>query len=147
MARYISQKILDVGNNSTHNYRAWEIIPFFSKTENNSMKKIFQLGALALLPAGTHLYAHTPPTGTADEEIYTMAESPIAGTANALPGFNERGDAITRTSITTNSLSMFETLAARGDLVEYIESLDGVVDTAISLNDDGSVTMTVNQLR
>ncbi len=111
------------------------------------MKRIFQLSALALLPAGTNLYAQPPPTGTADEEIYTMAESPITGIANALPGFNERGEAITRTSITTNSLSMFETLAARGDLVEYIESLDGVVDTAIGLNDDGSVTMTVNQLR
>ncbi len=122
-------------------------IPTFLKAENNSMKKIFQLSALALLPAGTSLYAHLPPTDTADEEIYTMAESPIAGTANAIPDFNERGDAITRTSITADSLSMFETLAARGDLHEYIESLDGVVNTAISLNDDGSVTMTVNQLK
>ena len=111
------------------------------------MKKIFQLSALALLPASTNLYAHHPLTSTADEEIYTMAESPIAGTANAIPGFNERGDAITRTSITADSLSMFETLSARGDLIEYIESLDGVVDTAISINDDGSVTMTVNQLK
>ena len=111
------------------------------------MKKLFQLSALALLPASTNLYAHLPPTDTADEEIYTMAENPIAGTATAIPGFNERGDAITRTSITTDSLSMFETLAARGDLVEYIESLDGVVNTAVSINDDGSVTMTVNQLR
>ncbi len=111
------------------------------------MKKLFQLSALALLPAGTNLYAHLPPTDTADEEIYTMAESPIAGTANAIPDFNERGDAITRTSITADSLSMFEILAARGDLHEYIESLDGVINTAISLNDDGSVTMTVNQLK
>ncbi len=111
------------------------------------MKKIFQLSALALLPASTNLYATLPPTDTADEEIYTMAESPIAGTPNAIPGFNERGDAITRTSITADSLSMFEILAARGDLHEYIESLDGVVNTAISLNDDGSVTMTVNQLK
>lgn len=110
------------------------------------MKKIFQLSALALLPASSNLYAHHPPTGTADEEIYTMAESPITDTPNAIPGFNERGETITRTSITADSLSMFETLAARGDLNEYIDSLDGVVDTAISLNDDGSVTMTVNQL-
>lgn len=111
------------------------------------MKKLFQLSALALLPASTSLYAQLPPADTADEEIYTMAEDPVAGTANATPGFNERGDAVTSTSITTGSLSMFETMAARGDIAEFIESLDGVVDTAISINDDGSVTMTVKQLK
>ena len=47
----------------------------------------------------------------------------------------------------TNSLSMFEMLAARGDLLEYIELLGGVVNTDISLNDGGSVTMTVNQVK
>ena len=51
--------------------------PTFSKIESNSMKRIFQLGALALLPAGTNLYAPPPPTGTADEEIYTMANAAL----------------------------------------------------------------------
>ena len=104
------------------------------------MKTIFQLGALALLPASTNLYAHHPATDIADEEIYTMTDSFVADR----PG--KMGGDMIETSITADSLSMFETLAARGDLLEYLESLDGVVNTSISFNDDGSVTMTVNQL-
>ena len=111
------------------------------------MKKIFQLSALALLPASTSLYAHTPATDTVDDEIYTMTDSFAADTANTLPGFDETDNATTRTSITTDSLSMFEKLVARGDLLEYIELLGGELTTSISLNDDGSVTMTVSQLR
>lgn len=38
-------------------------------------------------------------------------------------------------------------LTVRGDLLKYIELLGGVVNTDISLNDDGSVTMTVNQVK
>lgn len=104
------------------------------------MKKIFQLGALALLPASTNLYAHHPAADTVDEESYAMIDSFVAN----IP--DETGAGITATSITTDSLSMFETLVARGDLLEYVESLDGVVDTSISFNEDGSVTMTVNQV-
>ena len=107
------------------------------------MKRIFQLSALALLPASTNLYAHHPASNAADEEIYTITDS---FAANTMPGFDETDDATTRTSITTDSLSMFETLVARGDLLEYIELLGGEVTTSISLNDDGSVTMTVNQV-
>ena len=29
----ISQKILDVGNNTTHNYHAWDIFPLFKDRE------------------------------------------------------------------------------------------------------------------
>ena len=111
------------------------------------MKKIFQLSALALLPASTNLYPQHPATDIVDEEIYTMANSLVADIPNAMPDFDEMGSGMTKTSITTNSLSMFETLAARGDLLEYIELLGGEVNTDISLNDDGSVTMTVNQAK
>ncbi len=104
------------------------------------MKKIFQLGALALLPASTNLYAHHPAADTVDEESYAMIDSFVANTPDKMAG------STTETSITTDSLSMFEALVASGDLLEYVESLDGVVDTSISFNDDGSVTMTVNQL-
>lgn len=111
------------------------------------MRKIFQISALALLPAGTNLYAHTTAVDTVDEDIYSMTDKFAADTPYAKPAFNEMGDAVTETSITIDSLSMFETLVARGDLLEYVEMLDGVVETSISLNDDGSVTMTVNQVR
>ena len=111
------------------------------------MKKIFQISALALLPASTNLYAHHPAADTVDANSYTMANSFVADIPNATPCFNEMDSGTIKTSITTNSLSMFETLAARGDLLEYIELLGGVVNTDISLNDDGSVTMTVNQVK
>ena len=110
------------------------------------MKKIFQLSALALLPASTSLYAHQPTADTVDEEIYTMVDRGAVNKPQAAPVFDEKGNGLSETSITINSLSMFETLAARGDLHEYVESLDGVVDTSISINDNGSVTLTVNQV-
>ena len=111
--------------------------------EFDPMKKIFQLGALALLPASTNLYAHQP---TVDKEIYTIIDHCTVNTPLAAPAFDEMGNGLTETSITINSLSMFETLVARGDLHEYVESLDGVVDTSISINENGSVTLTVNQV-
>lgn len=111
------------------------------------MKKIFQLSALALLPASTNLYAHQPAADTVDEEIYTMIDHSAGNAPHANPAFDKTANEKTETSITINSLSMFETLAARGDLLEYVESLDGVVDTSISINENGSVTMTVNRIR
>ena len=110
------------------------------------MKKIFQLSALALLPASTNLYANHPAADTVEEETYTMTDSFVADTPNAIPGFDEMGSGMTKTTITTDSLSMFETLAARGDLLEYIELLDGAVNASINFNDNGSVTVTVNQV-
>ena len=47
------------------------------------MKKIFQLSALALLPASTNLYANHPAADTADGETYTMIDSFVADTPNA----------------------------------------------------------------
>ncbi len=110
------------------------------------MKKVFQLSALALLPASTNLCAGHPMTGVVDKEAYTLMDSFVADTPNAIPGFDEIGTGIAKTSITIDSLSMFETMAASGDLLEYIELLGGVDNASISFNDNGSVTMTVNQV-
>ena len=110
------------------------------------MKKIFQLSTLALLPVSTNLYANHPATDIVDEDIYTLTDNFVADTHHATHAFDEMGGDMTETSITTDSLSTFEALVAR-DILEYVELLDGVVDTSISFNDDGSVTMTVNQLR
>ncbi|MCK4676088.1 MAG: hypothetical protein KAT61_09220 [Gammaproteobacteria bacterium] len=109
------------------------------------MKKIFQLSALALLPASTNLCAGHPMTGIVDEEAYTLMDSHVADTSNANPGFDEIVSGIAKTSITIDSLSMFETMVASGDLLEYIELQGGVDNASISFNDNGSVTMTVNQ--
>ena len=111
------------------------------------MKKIFQLGALALLPGSTNLYANHPAADIVDGETYTMMDSFVADTPDAIHDFDEMGAGMTKTSITTDSLSTFETMAASGDLLEYIELLGGADNASISFNDNGSVTMTVNQVR
>ena len=111
------------------------------------MKKIFQLSALALLPGSTNLYANHPAADIVDGETYTMMDSFVADTPDAIHDFDEMGAGMTKTSITIDSLSMFETMAARGDLLEYIELLGGTDNASISFNDNGSVTMTVNQVR
>ena len=76
-----------------------------------------------MLPASTNLYAHYPAADIVDADSYTMASSFVAEIPNTTPGFNDMDSGTIKTSITTNSLSMFETLAARGDLLEYIELL------------------------
>lgn len=110
------------------------------------MKKIFQLSALALLPASTNLCASHPVTGIVDKEAYTLMDSFVGDAPDAIPCFDEMGTGIAKTSITIDSLSMFETMAASGDLLEYIELLGGTDNASISFNDNGSVTMTVNQV-
>lgn len=110
------------------------------------MKKVFQLGALALLPASTTLCAGHPTIGIVDKDAYTLVDSFVAETPAAIHGFDESSTGIAKTSITIDSFRMFETMAASGDLLEYIEVLGGVDNASISFNDNGSVTMTVNQV-
>lgn len=111
------------------------------------MKKIIQLSALALLPASTNLYANHPASGAVDGEAYTLMDSFVDDAPSAIPDFDDMGSGNDKTCITIDSLSMFETMAARGDLLEYIELLGGAANASISFNDNGSVTMTVNQAR
>ena len=111
------------------------------------MKKVFQLSALALLPASTNLYANHPAADTVDEETYSLVDNFVADTPNAIPDFDEVNDGMTKTCVTADSFSLFGKLATSGDLQEYIDLLDGVVNTSISFNDNGSVTMTIYQVR
>ena len=82
-------------------------------------------------------------TDAVDKEAYTLVDSFVADTPNVLPDFNEVGAGVAKTSITMDSLSMFEAMATRGDLLEYIELLGGDDNASISFNDNGSVTMTI----
>ena len=109
----------------------------------NFMKKVFQLSALALLPANANLCAGYPVNDAVDKEAYTLADSFVADISNVKSGFNEAGAGIAKKSITMDSLSMFETMATSGDLLEYVELLGGDDNASISFNDNGSVTMTV----
>lgn len=109
------------------------------------MNKFFQFCTLGLIIGSTNLYAHHPAADIVDEEIYEQIDSMVADTPHATLTFDEMGGGVTETSITTDSVDQLETLIAEEDLLEYVESLDGVVSVSIGFNDDNSVTMTVNQ--
>jgi len=109
------------------------------------MNKFFQFCTLGLIIGSTNLYAHHPAADIVDEEIYEQIDSMVADTPHATLTFDEMGGGVTETNITTDSVDQLETLIAEEDLLEYAESLDGVVSVSIDFNDDNSVTMTVNQ--
>lgn len=109
------------------------------------MNKFFQFCTLGLIVGSTNLYAHHPAADIVDEEIYEQIDSMVADTPHATLTFDEMGGGVTETSITTDSVGELETLIADEDLLEYVESLDGVVSVSIDFNDDNSATMTVSQ--
>jgi hypothetical protein len=115
--------------------------------DKSCMKKVFQLSALALLPASTNLDANHPLADTVSEETYSLVDNFVLDAPDVTPDFDDMDDSVSRTHITVDSFSLFGKLATRGDLQEYIDLLDGVVKTSISFNKNGSVTMTVYQAR
>jgi len=111
------------------------------------MRKLLQFSALFLAMGSASVFAHHPAADIVDEEIYAMIDSMVADTPHATMTFDEMGGGMTESSVTTDSLTEFETLIEEQDLLEYVELLDGVVDVSIRFNIDSSVTMTVNQVR
>jgi len=111
------------------------------------MKNKIRLTTLAMFLASTNLYAHHPAADIVDEDIYEMIDLMVEDTPHASMTFDEMGGGMTETSITADTLDDFEDLVEEEDLLEYVQSLDGVVDVALSFNDDSSVTMTVNQVK
>lgn len=115
------------------------------------MNKYFRSGLLAsslvLAFISNNVAAHHPAADIVDEEIYDQIDDMVSDTPHATMTFDEMGGGMTETTLTTDSLAVFEDLIVRDDLLEYVELLDGVVDVDISFNDDSSVTMTINQVR
>ena len=111
------------------------------------MKNKIRLTTLAMLLASSNLHAHHPAADIVDEEIYDMIDLMVEDTPHASMTFEEMGGGMSEATITTESLSDFETLVVQEDLLDYVEKLDGVVGVSLSFNDDSSVTMTVNQIR
>ena len=111
------------------------------------MHKYLQSIVLAMFVCSTSVYAHHPAADIVDEEIYAQIDSLVADTPHATLTFDEMGGGMTETTITADSLKEFEDMITNGDLLEYVELLDGVVNVSLSFNDDGSVTMTINQVR
>jgi len=111
------------------------------------MKKLFYTLTLISIFGSLPVWAHHPAADIVDEEIYANIDSMVADTPHADLTFDEMGGGMTETTVTFDSLSTFETMIIRDDLLEYVELLDGVVDVSIAFNDDRSVTLTINQVR
>ena len=111
------------------------------------MHKYLQSIILAMLVGSTSAYAHHPAADIVDEEIYEQIDLLLSETPHATLTFDEMGGGMIEMTITADSLREFENMITNDDLLEYIELLDGVVNVSLNFNDDGSVSMTVNQVR
>ena len=111
------------------------------------MKKLLLISAILLNFNTAPVLAHHPAADIVDEEIYENIDSMVAETPHADMTFDEMGGGMTETTITYDTLSDFESMIARDDLLEYVELLDGVVDVSIAFNPDNTVTLTINQVR
>jgi len=111
------------------------------------MKRLLSIGAILLIINASPVLAHHPAADIVDEEIYENIDSMVADTPHADLTFDEMGGGMTETTITYDSLSDFESMIARDDLLEYVELLDGVVDVSLAFNPDSTVTLTINQVR
>ena len=110
------------------------------------MKKIIRLGAFTLLLISVNVYAHHPAADIVDEELYAFIDSMVADTPHASLTFDEMGGGMTEMTITTDSLEEYKSLVEEQDLLDYLQYLDGVVTMTLQFNDDGTVTMTINQV-
>jgi hypothetical protein len=111
------------------------------------MKKILTISAILLMFNAAPVLAHHPAADIVDEEIYENIDSMVADTPHADATFEEMGGGMTETTITYDTLSDFESMIIRDDLLEYVELLDGVVEVSIDFNPDDTVTLTINQVR
>lgn len=110
------------------------------------MKKLITFGTLALSLGAAPAFAHHPAADILDEEIYEMIDSMVADTPHATLDFEEMGAGMTETTITTDSVNDMEDLIDDENVLDYVQSLDGEVSVGIEFNDDGSVSMTINQI-
>ena len=110
------------------------------------MKKLITAVTLALVLPAAQVFAHHPAADIVDEDIYAMIDSMVADTPHATLEFDDMGSATTETTITTDTLYDLEQLIEDEDLLGYVQNLDGEVSVTIEFNEDGSVSMTINQL-
>ncbi len=111
------------------------------------MKKLLLIIATLFVFNASPVLAHHPAADIVDEEIYENIDSMVADTPHADATFEEMGGGLTVTTITYDTLSDFESMIVRDDLLEHVELLDGVVDASIDFNPDETVTLTINQVR
>ena len=110
------------------------------------MKKVIAFGTLAFSLVAAPAFAHHPAEDIVDEEIYAMIDSMVADTPHATLDFDEMGGGMTETTITTDSAADLQDIIDDENLLEYVERLGGDVSVEIDFNQDGSVSMTINQV-
>ena len=111
------------------------------------MKNLLLIISTLLIFITSPVLAHHPAADIVDEDIYENIDSMVADTPHADATFDEMGGGMTVTTITYDTLSDFESMIVRDDLLEYVELLDGVVDVSITFNPDETVTVTISQVR
>ncbi|MEK9712300.1 MAG: hypothetical protein VW258_07020 [Thalassolituus sp.] len=111
------------------------------------MKKLTAFATVAMTLSATQAFAHHPAADIVDEEIYAQIDAMVADTPHATLEFDDMGSsAMTETTITTDTVYDLEQLIEDEDLLDYVQNLDGEVTVGIEFNEDGSVSMTINQL-
>ena len=94
---------------------------------------------LSAMPALAHHMA-----GGIDEEIYARIDALAAGTPHAELVLEELGGGMRVMTVTTDGPDTLSDFLDDGGL-GYIAELDGTTYIDISLNDDGTATLTVQQ--
>ncbi len=107
------------------------------------MKRIVLILSL-LLSFAMPAWAHHPAADIVDPDIYAMIDSLVADTPHADLVFTDMGMGMTEIEVTASSIRTLETMIDDG-LMDYALTLDGDVSVTIQANPDGGVTMTISQ--
>jgi hypothetical protein len=110
------------------------------------LNKLLHVAASFLLLSSSVVWAHHPAADIVDPEVYAMIDSLVADTPHADLVLEDMGSNRVDMTVTANSLRTLESMIDDG-LLDYALTLDGSVSVSINANGDGSVTMTISQLR
>jgi hypothetical protein len=109
------------------------------------MKTLFQVLVVAIAFAVSPVLAHHAAEGILDEDVFAMIDSMVGDTQHAELDFEEMPDGGTVTTIETGSLRILENLIDDG-LLANAAMLDGDVTVEIDFEEQGRVTLTIDQV-
>ncbi len=107
------------------------------------MKRIVFI-SLLLFSFAMPAWSHHPAADIVDPDIYAMIDSLVADTPHADLVFTDMGMGMTEIEVTASSIRTLETMIDDG-LMDYALTLDGDVSVTIRANPDGGVTLTISQ--
>ena len=110
------------------------------------MMKIAKIAPLSLALTTLPLFAHHMAEDVVDEEVYAMIDDIVAETPHAELVVEDLGEGVTETTIHSPTIRSMEAMMDDG-LLTYSSMLEGDVDVAFNFEDNGSVTLSVVQVR